>query len=168
MLGRYACDRELADIGQQRALADIDAAFVHLAQDPLVDRSHMLVGGNSRGGLLALMHAARNPSNYVGVINFVGGWSGQRCDLMDEINTRAVVLSARYARPTLWLYGERDSYYSSGYGSSLFKQFTAAGGKGSIHVVTYGPLRNDHLIVRTPSLWSGHMSNYLKQLGEGQ
>jgi dienelactone hydrolase len=165
VLGRYACSRESADAGQLHALADIDAAYDYLARDPLVDRSRLLIGGNSRGGLLALMHAARNPSNYGGVINFVGGWSGQRCNLMDEINARALALSANFTRPTLWLYGERDPYYSSGYGSSLFSQFIAAGGKGSIHVVTYGPLRNDHLIVRTPSLWTEQLSNYLEQLG---
>ena len=167
-VGRYACNQELADTSQQRALADIDAAYEYLARDPLVDQSQVVVGGNSRGGLLALMHAARNPGNYVGVVNFVGGWSGQRCNLMDEINARAVVLAAKYARPTIWLYGERDPFYSSGYGPRLFQQFVSAGGKGSIHVVTYGPLRNDHLIVRTPSLWSEQLSNYLKQLGERQ
>lgn len=165
-VGKYACNQELADASQQRALDDIDAAYAFLARDPLVDQSKVVVGGNSRGGLLALMHAARNPGNYVGVVNFVGGWSGQRCNLMEEINARAIAFAAKHARPTLWLYGERDPYYSSGYGPRLFQQFLSAGGKGSIQVVTYGPLRNDHLIVRTPSLWGEHLSSYLKQLGE--
>jgi dienelactone hydrolase len=164
-LGKYACEHEVAISGQQRALADMDAAYAHLARDPLVDPNRILVGGNSRGGLLALMHAAYKPHSYVGAINFVGGWAGQRCNLMQDINARALTHAGSFSKPTLWFYGERDPYYPAGYGSTLFKQFESVGGLGTLHTVTYGPLRNDHLIVRAPSLWGEYLSSYLVQFG---
>jgi dienelactone hydrolase len=164
-LGRYACDLEIAGSSLRRALADLEAVHEVLAKDLRVDGTRILVGGNSRGGLLSLAHAANHPDRYIGVVNFVGGWAGRRCNLMQEINGRSFASAGRFPRPTLWLYGERDAYYSVEQSKSFFDTFTAAGGKGSFHVLTYGPLRNDHLIVRSRALWEEHLSNYLGQLG---
>lgn len=161
---RYACSLEVADSGLQRALADMEAARDHLARDPLVDPARLLVGGQSRGGMLGLMHAARHPDVYRGAVNFVGGWAGRACELKDEINARALAQAARFTQPTLWLYGERDPFYPSGYPEVMLKQFTDAGGKAALHVVTHGPLRNDHQIVRSPQLWDRHLAGYLEQI----
>lgn len=162
--GRYACDLEIASKGQQRALADLDAAYEHLAKDARVDISHMLIGGNSRGGLISLVSAAKSPSRYIGVVNFVGGWAGQRCDLMQEINGQAVSAASLFAHQTVWLYGQRDPLYTPEQSRSLFNSFRAAGGSGSFHLLTFGPLRNDHLIIRSRALWEEQLTNYLNQL----
>lgn len=164
--GQYACDRAIASSGQQRALADLDTAHEFLARDPRVDTARMLAVGNSRGGLLSLMNAANNPDRYMGVVNFVGGWSGQRCKLMQEINGRAFADASRFSKPTLWLYGQRDGHFTAEQSRDFFNAFTASGGRGSFHVLTYGPLRNDHLIIRSRALWEEHLSNYLNQLVE--
>jgi dienelactone hydrolase len=164
--GRYACDLAIASISQQRALADLDAAHEFLAKDPRVDQAHMLAIGNSRGGLLSLVNAANNPDRYIGVVNFVGGWAGQRCKLMPEINGRSFADASRFSKPTLWLYGQRDGHYDVEQSRSFFNIFTTGGGRGSFHVLTYGPFRNDHLIIRSRVLWEEYLSSYLSQLAE--
>jgi dienelactone hydrolase len=162
--GRYACDLEVARSSRRRALEDVDAAYAFVANDPLVDRKRMLIGGHSRGGVLALAYAAEHPERFVGALNFVGGWAGQRCDLMKEINQDALSGAGKFPKPTLWLYGERDPLFTPEQTKSLFAGFVESGGKGSFHVVSYGPLRNDHQLIRSRALWQEQLSRYLDGL----
>jgi pimeloyl-ACP methyl ester carboxylesterase len=162
-LGRYACDLEIAETGRQRGLEDLDAVWDALSRNPLVDASRLLIGGNSRGGALALIHASKHPTRYVGAINFVGGWAGKRCSLMAEINAQAFAQAGGFPKPTLWLYGERDWFYGIEESRPFFDTFVGAGGKGEFHSLTYGPLRSDHQIVQSRPLWDRVLSNYLDQ-----
>lgn len=162
--GRYACGLDVARQGQARGLEDLDAALSFLLADPHVDARRLLVGGNSRGGVLALLHAARHPERYRGAISVVGGWAGRRCELMPRINGDAAVAAARFPHPTLWLHGQRDPLYGEEAPRGWFRQFTEAGGQGEFHQLTYGPLRNDHLVVRTRALWETPMSDFLARL----
>jgi len=42
---------------------------------PFVDDERVVMGGQSRGGILSVAYAGRRPEQVKGVINFVGGWS---------------------------------------------------------------------------------------------
>jgi dienelactone hydrolase len=162
--GRYACDLDVARSSRRRALEDLDAAYAFLASDPLVNRKRILIGGNSRGGVLALAYAAEHPERFVGALNFVGGWAGQRCHLMKEINGDALSGAGKFTHPTLWLYGERDPLYTPEQSKGLFAKFVESGGKGAFHVLSYGPLRNDHQLIRSRALWQDQVSSYLEGL----
>jgi dienelactone hydrolase len=166
--GRYVCEPALARAGLQRGIDDMDAATRQLLTWPDVDRSRLLVGGHSKGGLLAMAFAARQPGRFLGVLNFVGGWVGERCEFAEQINTPAFVTAATVGRPTLWLYGERDPYYSLAHSRKNFEAYRGAGGQGAFEVLSLGPLRNDHQIVRSPAVWQAAMDHYLQTLAPAQ
>ncbi len=162
--GRYACDPAAALGGLNHALQDMDAVAQHLSSRADVDPARMLIGGHSKGGILAMVFAAQQARRFTGVLNFVGGWVGERCGTADTINTPSFVQSAAFAGPTLWLYGQRDPFYSLDHSQRNFAAFLSAGGQGAFHTLTLGMLRNDHQIVRHRALWETILAQYLEGL----
>lgn len=161
---RYACDPALAQTSMARAMADLDATQTYLEKQSFVDTKRMLLGGHSKGGILAMAYAAQNPNRYLGVTNFVGGWVGERCEHAVKINAGVFTQSAKFPKSTLWLYGEKDPFYSIAHSKGSFDAFKAAGGRGEFHVFNLGFMRNDHQIVRTRSVWESTVADYLKQI----
>lgn len=163
----YTCQLERSLQGLDRALADLDAVMAHVQQRIDVDRTRLLVGGVSRGGILSVAYAGTRPDMFLGVVNFVGGWMGEGCKEAALINRTGFVRGAAMPRPTLWLYGEGDSYYSLDHSRASFESFLAAGGKGKI--VSYRlPLgQNGHSIHSFPALWKSELDSYLSQVLAG-
>jgi len=67
--------------GAQRcgsALTNIDAAIAVLRRRQDVAPGPVLIGGQSRGGVLSVAYAGMHPEQTLGVINFVGGWVSRR------------------------------------------------------------------------------------------
>lgn len=162
--GRYSCDPSASLAGLEHAVQDLGEVMQHLKSRADVDQTRLLIGGHSKGGILAMAFAATQPERFAGVLNFVGGWVGERCETAEEINIGTFAKAAAFPGPTLWLYGERDPYYSIAHSQKSFAAFTSAGGKGSFHVLTFGLLRNDHQIVRSHAIWSEPMSLFLSRL----
>jgi dienelactone hydrolase len=123
----YACDPSRAIPGADRVLRDIEAAMAAILTMPFVDRDRVMIGGQSRGGILSVAYAGRHPEQLKGVINFVGGWSGRRC--ATDVNQTLFVRGARYPAETLWLYGEGDPFYSLAHSRMNFAAFQAAGAR---------------------------------------
>ena len=73
---RYTGDLKQCLLGADRALSDIAAAIDVLRKWPDVQSGPLLIGGQSRGGILSIAYAGKHPQQVKGVINFVGGWSG--------------------------------------------------------------------------------------------
>ena len=85
-----------------------------MVREPYVDRTRIVVIGQSHGGLTAMAFATQHYEGVRGVINFAGGLrlKGTRCfDWQDNLvhALRTFGAAARY--PTLWFYGENDSYF---------------------------------------------------------
>jgi hypothetical protein len=66
---------------------------------------------------------------FLGVVNFVGGWIGDVCKEAAHVNRTGFVRGAAMPRPTLWLYGERDAYYSLDHSRSSFESFSLRAGR---------------------------------------
>jgi pimeloyl-ACP methyl ester carboxylesterase len=162
--GRYACDPGVSLAGLDHAMQDMGEVTQHLKSRTDVDQKRMLVGGHSKGGILAMAFAAKQPESFAGVLNFVGGWVGERCETAEQINTPIFAKAAAFTGPTLWLYGERDPYYSIAHSKKSFAAFTSAGGNGSFHTLTFGSFRDDHQIVRNRAIWSENMVLFLDKL----
>jgi len=159
----YSCDPALSLAGFDHALAGIDAAVAWLQKDPDVDTKRMEIAGHSRGGILAIAYAGTRPGVFQGAINFVGGWMGDKCpdNTADAINPVSFKRGAAFPLPTLWLYGEKDSFYALAHSRRNFEAFTAAGGKGSFSSYALAPGVNGHQLVVQQALWGPTVEAYL-------
>jgi dienelactone hydrolase len=159
----YTCDAGISLRGADRALDDIDAAVAALRRRPDVAPTPVLIGGQSRGGVLAVAWAGLHPGQTAGVINFVGGWLGEACSSASAVNRTLFERGARNPRPTIWLYGEGDPFYSIAHSRANFAAFEKAGGHGAFLELEGSPSPG-HNVYRDPDLWSGPVGNYLDAL----
>jgi dienelactone hydrolase len=161
---RYSCLQDAALAGFEHALLDVDAALAWLRERPGVDASVLLSAGISRGGILALVHAAQHPASFAGAVNFVGGWLGEGCVDAVPVNRSLAVRAAAFPDPTLWLYGENDPFYSLAHSRGNFNAFVGAGGRGSYKSYTRAPGLSGHLIINDPQLWAADLGDYVRDV----
>lgn len=161
----YSCDPARALAGAERALRDIDAITPVLLAQPFVDPHRVAVGGLSRGGILSVAWSGRQPAVPRAVVNFVGGWSGERCPSVDEVNQTLFRRGGAFARPTIWLYGDRDPFYSLRHSRASFNAFEAAGGKGMFRAYLPPQGLTGHDIAAAPELWTDALESYLASQG---
>ena len=159
----YTCDADRSLAGAERALRDIEAAIAELRRRPDVAPSRILIGGQSRGGVLAVAYSGAHPDQILAVINFVGGWAGERCATAKVINQMLFEQGARFNEPMLWLYGRRDSFYSSPHSRENFAAFEKAGGQGTFLEFDV-PGGNGHYLIGHTPLWSAAVGDYLNKL----
>jgi dienelactone hydrolase len=157
----YQYGREAS--GMDRAVEDLDGVFRFLREQPWANPNQILIGGQSRGGLLAVVYAWGRPEAVKGVINFVGGWMSEGCvphaneGFFREATRQAVV-------PTLWLYADQDQYYSAAAIRRYRASFEEAGGPGPFYLVPdLGG--NGHFLVNKPLSWRPAVDAYLRALG---
>ena len=129
---------------------------------PFVDRARVVIGGQSRGGVLSIAYAGAHAAQVKGVINFVGGWNGSRCQHAEAINQSLFVRGARYPGETIWLYGDEDLFYPLSHSRANFAAFQNAGGRGTFNEVP--PEFGGHYIWRRPERWGPLVESYLKRL----
>jgi dienelactone hydrolase len=159
----YSCDAGRSLRGAERGLADVEAAIAALLRRPEVSKGRLLIGGQSRGGLLSIAYAAKYPDQVLGAINFVGGWLAETCDVASAtLNKTLFQRGASYPRPTLWLYGKGDATYSMEHSRANFETFVRAGGKGSFHDLPVPRSTPGHLLVLWPERWLPMVDQYLK------
>ena len=132
-----------------------------LRRRPDVAPSRVLIGGQSRGGILSV--AGMHPDQIFGVINFVGGWLGTGCGTASRLNGTLFVWGARFERPTLWLYGDQDQFYDIQHSRNNFMLFQSAGGQGTFLEFNV-PGGSGHAVLSAPELWEGPVVEYLRSL----
>ena len=159
----YTCETKRTLAGADRALADVDAAVAALQKRPDVRPGPVLLLGQSRGGALAVAYAGLHPKKVRGVIDFVGGWVGDGCRNAIAVNRALMNRGARFPRPTLWLYGRNDRFYSLDHSRGNFEAFRTAGGKGRFFGFRV-PGGNGHGVMQFPRLWSAAVERYLGAL----
>ena len=138
-----------------------------------VDGNNILVIGQSYGGLTAIALASRKIEGMKGVVNFAGGlkyesvggapcnWQGTLVEAFETYGKDAKV-------PSIWFYGDNDSYW----GSELPKTMHAAYGKGGgkAELVSYGvfPYGDAHAMVsgyRSVPIWLGPTTRFMESVG---
>jgi dienelactone hydrolase len=161
---RYSCQAALSLPGAERALADIQVVMAHIRQRGDVDPRRVVIGGVSRGGILATAYAGQHPQEVVGAINFVGGWIGALCPDAAKVNGELFTRGAAFPGPTLWLYGEADPYYPIAHSRANFKLFEAAGGKGVFEVLMPPKGLDGHSTYTVQRLWGASVDAYLASI----
>ena len=166
--GEYegTCDARVLRPGLERAMHDVDAALAYLRAQPWADPDRLLIGGQSRGGILSVAYAAERPAVRIqGVINFAGGWTGDRCDRSgDSFNAATFAAAGRRARvPMLWLYAEEDRYYPAAAIRRYHDAFAQAGGTATFHL--FPAFDGDgHRLVDRVDLWRSAVDDFLRRL----
>ncbi|MGB7182849.1 MAG: alpha/beta hydrolase [Burkholderiaceae bacterium] len=157
----YACDPQIALPGLEHAVGDLNAVMAHLPTLSDVDSQRLIIGGVSRGGVLAVVYASAHPTQFRGVVNFVGGWMDENCKHVDQINMPMFVRGANFDKPMIWLYGDMDPFYSLDHSRKNFAAFIEAGGKGSFLALKPPKGYSGHDIHGDASLWGPAMKEYL-------
>ncbi len=162
----YTCGADRSLAGAERALIDVEAAIAALRRRPDVAPLPILIGGQSRGGVLAVAYSGAHPDQIGGVINFVGGWLGEGCTTAKVVNETLFERGAHFREPMLWLYGQRDPFYSMPHSRDNFAAFQRAGGQGTFLEFDV-PGGNGHALYGYTQLWSAAIGNYVNTLEGG-
>jgi dienelactone hydrolase len=169
-LERYDCDRAVLAEGVERAIEDLDAALALVSVQPWADPTRLLLGGMSRGGLLAVVYPSRRSVAARGVVNFAGGWTVERCDGRTHFNEETFAEAGRASRrlPMLWLYSENDRNYGPGAVRAYDQRFRRAGGTATLEM--FPPIGHDGHILLPGEIraWRSAMVDFLARLGLGE
>jgi len=170
---RYSISPKRSLLGLNRALEDLDEVVNYLKKNPMINSNQMLIGGVSRGGILSIVYAGTRPNIFNGAVNFVGGWIGNFSgsgiyrlfyDYLEKINTVSFIKGADFQKPTIWLYGENDSFYSLEHSKNNFDAFISAGGLGTFHSYSLGNDKNGHYLASYPHLWVHDLDVFVNKL----
>jgi dienelactone hydrolase len=154
------CD--LARLGKLNA-QDILGAISAMRSRPEIDGSRVLIVGQSFGGWNSLAFATMAPPEVKGVINFVGGVRSSDCANQDDALFDGMAQFGRKARlPSLWFYGEGDTYFPERIWRKDYDRFTRAGGKARL--VNFGEINDAHNLLGQSeylNLWIPEVDAYL-------
>ncbi len=119
---------------EQAAADDVMAAYAYARALPYVDRSRMVLAGQSAGGMVSLFTAGtRAPQGLVAVLSFAGGRGGDpesNPGVPCAVEPVALVLESlgRTTRvPVLFNYAENDLYFSPKITRQWFDRYSAGG-----------------------------------------
>lgn len=161
-----------AEAGLETA-KDIAAAVAWLAERPYVDRTRIVLVGQSGGGWGSLAAASRGDLPIVGVVNFAGGRGGKQRNLANNncAPERLVEAAGRYGRtvkvPSLWLYAENDQFFAPSLSRRMYVAYTDAGAPAAYYLVP--AIGNDgHQLIALKAgvpLWKDTVKSFLRTLG---
>ncbi|HEX7055125.1 MAG TPA: prolyl oligopeptidase family serine peptidase [Burkholderiales bacterium] len=119
---------------ESNAADDVMAAYRYARQLPYVDGSHMILAGQSAGGIVSIFTAGtRNPPGLVAVLSFAGGRGGDpeaSPGVPCAVEPVAKVFEAvgkTIRAPVLFNYAENDMFFSPKVTRGWFERFVAGG-----------------------------------------
>jgi dienelactone hydrolase len=127
--------------GQAQA-EDVVAIVRWLGTQPWADTTRMMMMGQSHGGLTTMAYSQAPDPGFKLFVNFAGGlkyptgcqWELALRDAFGSYGRKSKI-------PSIWFYGENDSYFPPPVIAPAFKAFVDAGGNGEM--VAYGPFGVD-------------------------
>ena len=147
---------------------DVKAVLDYVTAQPWADKDRMVVLGQSHGGWTTL---AFGPQNYPGVkalINFAGGLRQENCVGWERNLAKGAAEYAKETRlPSLWFYGDNDSYFNTETYRAMFEHYIAGGGRARL--VAFGNFNTDsHSLFGSGSgapIWQPEVSKFLESAG---
>ena len=136
----YGCNMTANGYEQAGDIADV----VRFARSqPWIDNEHIVLAGQSFGGLASMAAATQDLPGVRGIMNFAGGLKvhGDLCNWQGALVKAFGEYGRRNKLPSMWLYGANDSYFGPELVARMHGAFTAAGGKADL--VAYGAFKKD-------------------------
>ena len=117
-----------------------------LATQPWADVSRNVVLGQSHGGLTTLAYGTDPQPGTRLLVNFAGGLRQENCTSWQAGLVDAIGQYGQAARlPSLWFYGDNDSYFPPAVWRDAHQRFVQAGGQAEL--VAFGNFGSDaHLL----------------------
>jgi dienelactone hydrolase len=148
---------------------DILPAIAWLRTRPELDATRVILAGQSAGGYSTLYIASQNPAGLIGAIDFAGG----RTDKLNNstaghLNQMMVDGFAEFGKttrmPTLWVFAENDSRYTTNTILASHKAFQEAGAKARL--LLSPPIEGDgHFVRNKAGFWREPLREYLVGIG---
>jgi dienelactone hydrolase len=162
----FGCN--MAENGRLQA-DDIEAALTALTKIRWIDREQIIVGGQSYGGLAAMAFGVRPYPGVRALLNFSGGLriDGQGCDWKNSLVQAFASYSRNTSLPSLWFYGENDSYFDHKLARQLYSAYQSAGSIPQLYA--FGKFKNDaHGMAGSHdgvSIWLPETESFLHRVG---
>ena len=113
-----------------------------LATQPWADVSRNVVLGQSHGGLTTLAYGTEPQPGTRLLVNFAGGLRQESCPSWQAGLVDAIGHYGQASRlPSLWFYGDNDSYFAPAVWQEAHARFVQAGGRAEL--VAFGNFGND-------------------------
>lgn len=112
------------------------------SSQPWADVSRNVVLGQSHGGLTTLAYGTDPHPGTRLLVNFAGGLRQENCTAWQQNLVRAIGdYGAETKLPSLWFYGDNDSYFSPFVWRGAHERYTLAGGRADL--VAFGSFGSD-------------------------
>lgn len=133
-----------------------------------IDKDRIIVAGQSYGGLATMAFGTRNYPGVRGLINFAGGLRTEGgCDWQQSLVNAFSDYGGKSRLPSLWFYGENDTYFNHNLAYKLRDAYVQNGGNAKL--IAYGPFKHDaHAMVGSRDgvgIWWPETERFLQQLG---
>jgi dienelactone hydrolase len=167
--GRYhdhGCDMKANGYAQAEDILD---TLAYARQQPWIDADHIVIAGQSYGGLATIALGTRELPGVRGLINFAGGLRDDtdRCAWRSALVSAFTEYGANSKVPSLWMYGQNDSLFGPELAQRMHQAYEQAGGKGRL--VEYPAFKRDsHGMVASrdgTSVWLSDTEKFLEQVG---
>jgi dienelactone hydrolase len=121
---------------------DVKAVLDWLGEQAWADRRQVLLVGQSHGGWTTLAAGAAGVEGVEGVVNFAGGLRNPDCSGWEGTLARAAGSYGKQVRvPSLWFYGENDSFFPERVWKAMADAYAAGG--APVDVVNTGSFGAD-------------------------
>jgi dienelactone hydrolase len=147
---------------------DVQAALDYVGTQPWADKSRVLIAGQSHGGWTTLATGARNIAGVKGLVNFAGGLRNDDCPGWQNTLARGAAAFAKTTTvPSIWFYGDNDSFFNTPTYRQMYEQYIAAGGRAKL--VAYGNFGTDsHAMFGSAAgtgIWQPELDRFLASVG---
>ena len=155
------------DGNAKKQAEDVAGVLEYVSTQGWADKSSVIAIGYSHGGLATLALGTLAVPGLKGTVNFAGGARNTECvSWQYHLAADAAELSKGNHVPSLWIYGDNDSFFGDVY-RAMFDQYKAAGGNATL--VSVGNFAADahYLFVAEEgrNLWEPELTKFLRALG---
>ena len=167
--GRYrdfGCDMTANGYSQANDVRDA----VNFARNlDWIDSDHIVIAGQSYGGLATMALGTEDLPGVRGLINFAGGLrdDANACDWRAELVRAFGTYGGASKLPSLWMYGANDSLFPPELVARMHNAFVSSGGEARL--VEYGKFKRDaHGMIASrdgEKIWWRDTEGFLKQIG---
>jgi dienelactone hydrolase len=149
--------------------ADVLDVLAFAREQTWIDDAHIVIAGQSYGGLATIALGTRRLAGVRGLINFAGGLrdDSAHCDWRAELVRAFGTYGARNQIASLWLYGYNDSLFGPALVARMHDAFVHAGGRARLFA--FGDFKRDaHGLLASrdgEKIWGPETDRFLRDVG---